>query len=230
MKLIFSGGRLNGISHCQALTMREFSFTWLLRWEDPGSPALEDRGIVPQMGSHNSCLETYQWSDKDASSTSWARESLQCSCLVQRQLSCCLPSSPHFVISHTTSPHLAQLQLIRQPHTFRVLQEPLQRPGLLELPPCATFISPSVNFSLGHIPFSKLQLCFPIPQPLFWPCLAMSWPRQEPPSHPHCTSTCPTLSLLYPLLLGDAHHRLKGSWGALDGIPQVIPELVVCLS
>lgn len=85
-------------------------------------------------------------------------------CLVQRQLSCCLPSSPHLVISHTASLQLAQSQLIRQPHTFRVLQESLQRPGLLELPPCAIFISPSVCSSLGHIPFSKPQLCFLIRQ------------------------------------------------------------------
>lgn len=72
-------------------------------------------------------------------------------CLVQRQLSCCLPSSPHLVISHTTSLQLAQSQLIRQPHTFRVLQESLQRPGLLELPPeCAIEFPQNVLFSFPH--------------------------------------------------------------------------------
>lgn len=123
-------------------------------------------------------------------------------CLVQRQLSCCLPSSPHLVISHTTSLQLAQSQLIRQPHTFRVLQESLQRPGLLELPPCAIFISPSVCSSLGHIPFSKPQLCFLIRQffvSMLSHCLPFSdlaWlcPDPDPPSHPHCTFPYPLLT------------------------------------
>lgn len=151
---------MNGISHCQAFTMREISFAGLLRWEGSGSPALEDRRIVSLTGSHNSCLETYQWSDKDASSTSWARKSLQCrlpgaeaALLLSAFLSsfCYLPhdfSSPGTVPAHQIA------------HTFRVLQESLQRPRLLELPPCATFISPSVHSGLGHIPFSKPQLCF----------------------------------------------------------------------
>lgn len=159
---------------------------------------------------------------------------LQCSCLVQRQLSCCLPSSPHFIISHTTSLHLAQPQLIRQPHTFRVLQEALQRPGLLQLPPCAAFISPSVHSSLSHIPFSKLQLCFLIRQfrlPSHSLFSDLAWLCPDPDMSPLPTLTAlSTLSLLCPLLLGDAHHRLKWGWGALDGLPQVMPDLAVCLN
>lgn len=134
-------------------------------------------------------------------------------CLVQRHLSCSLPS--HFVISHMTSLLLAQSQLIRQPHTFRVLQESLQRPELLELPPCAIFISSSVHSSLGHVPFSKPQLCFLIRQ-FFVSMQSQCLPTPPFLALPGCVLTQtrapfpPSLHLnlphtfLYSLLLDDA--------------------------
>lgn len=105
------------IEYCQAFTMREMSFARLPRWEDCGSPALEDRRIVSLTGSHNSCLETQQGSDKDASSTPWARESLQCrlpgaeaALRLSAFLSsfCYLPqdfSSPGTAPAHQAAPH-----------------------------------------------------------------------------------------------------------------------------